>query len=106
MNNETAWTILAGIQDANKRPIFLNDVSIQGAVGRVFGMPVKIDASVGDGEILFGNPSAGYWANVNRAMTMHTEEHVKARETDYMGYAIVDGDVYDSKAFALLKPGA
>jgi hypothetical protein len=39
-------------------------------------------------------------------MTMHTEEHVKPREIDYMGYAIVDGDVYDSKAFALLKPGA
>lgn len=106
VNNETAWTILAGIQDANKRPIFLNDVSVQGAVGRIFGMPVKIDASIGKGEILFGNPSAGYWANVNRAMTMHTEDHVKARETDYMGYAIVDGDVYDSKAFALLKPGA
>lgn len=106
VNNKTAWTVLAGIQDANKRPIFLNDVSMQGAVGRVFGMPVKIDASVGDGEILFGNPSAGYWANVNRAMTMHTEDHVKARETDYMGYAIVDGDVYDSEAFALLKPGA
>lgn len=106
VNNATAWTILAGIQDANKRPIFLNDVSVQGAVGRIFGMPVKIDASIGDGEILFGNPAAGYWANVNRAMTMHTEEHVKQRTTDYMGYAIVDGDVYDSKAFALLKPGA
>ena len=37
---------------------------------------------------------------------MHTEEHVKARTTDYMGYAIVDGDVYDSKAFAMLKPNA
>ena len=106
VNNVTAWTILAGIQDSNKRPIFLNDVSVQGAVGRVFGMPVKIDAAIGDGEILIGNPSAGYWANVNRAMTMHTEDHVKQRETDYMGYAIVDGDVYDSMAFALLKPGA
>lgn len=106
VNNATAWTILAGIQDGNKRPIFLNDVSVQGAVGRVFGMPVKIDAAIGDGEILFGNPTAGYWANVNRAMTMHTEDHVKQRTTDYMGYAIVDGDVYDAKAFALLKPNA
>lgn len=105
-NNKTAWTVLASIQDANKRPIFLNDVSVQGAVGRVLGMPVKIDASIGDGEILIGNPSAGYWANATRAMTMHTEEHVKQRTTDYMGYAIVDGDVYDSQAFAILIPNA
>lgn len=105
VNNKTAWTVLAGIQDANKRPIFLNDVSVQGAVGRIFGMPVKIDAAIGDGEVLFGNASAGYWANVTRSMTMHTEEHVKQRTTDYMGYAIVDGDVYDSMAFSLLKAG-
>ena len=59
-NNKTAWTTLAGIQDGNKRPIFLNDVSVQGAVGRVFGMPVKIDAAVGDGEILIGAANAGY----------------------------------------------
>lgn len=103
VNNKTAWTVLAGIQDANKRPIFLNDVSVQGAVGRIFGMPVKVDAAIGDGEVLFGNPSSGYWANVTRGMTMHTEEHVKQRTTDYMGYAIVDGDVYDSMAFSLLK---
>lgn len=106
VSNATAWTVLAGVQDGNKRPIFLNDVSVQGAVGRVFGLPVKIDASIGEGEILIGNPGAGYWTNVNRAMSLHTEDHVKDRETDYMGYAIVDGDVYDSKAFALLKPGA
>jgi len=106
VNNNTAWTVLAEIKDANKRPIFLTDLSTQGAVGRVYGMPVEIDASLDDGDILFGNAQRGYWANVNRGMTMHSEEHVKKRETDYMGYAIVDGDVYDSKAFAYLKPGA
>lgn len=104
VNNNTAWTVLAEIKDANKRPIFIPDQVSQGAVGRIFGMQIKIDASIGDGEILFGNANRGYWANINRGMTMHTEEHVKARTTDYMGYAIVDGDVYDSKAFALLKP--
>lgn len=104
VNNATAWTVLAEIKDANKRPIFLNDLSVQGAVGRIYGMAVKIDASLEDGDVLIGNAQRGYWANVNRAMTMHTEEHVKARNTDYMGYAIVDGDVYDSKAFAYIKP--
>ena len=106
VNNNTAWTILAEIKDANKRPIFIPDQGAQGAVGRIFGMQIKIDASIGDGEILFGNANRGYWANINRGMTMHTEEHVKARTTDYMGYAIVDGDVYDPMAFALLKPAS
>lgn len=105
-NNTTAWTVLAGIQDANKRPIFLNDVSAQGAVGRIFGMPVKVDASLADGEILIGDPYAGYWANINEDLSMHQEDHVKARKTDYMVYGIVDGDVFDEKAFALIKPGA
>lgn len=105
VNNATAWTVLAGVKDGNEKPIFVSDQITQGAVGRMFGMPVKVDAAIADGEILIGHAFGGYWANVNKAMTMHTEEHVKARTTDYMGYAIVDGDVYDSKAFALLKPG-
>lgn len=105
-NNKTAWTTLAGIQDGNKRPIFLNDVSVQGAVGRVFGMPVKIDASVGDGEILIGSANAGYWANINEDLTMHREDHVKQRKTDYTIYGIVDGDVFDAMAFALVLPEA
>lgn len=103
-NNTTAWTILAEIKDAQKRPIFLTDSASQGAVGRVFGKNVEVDEAIPDGEILIGSPSAGYWANINENMTMHTEEHVKARTTDYMGYAIVDGDVYDEMAFALIMP--
>lgn len=106
VNNATAWTVLAGVKDGNEKPVFVSDQITQGAVGRMFGMPVKVDAAIGEGEILIGNAFGGYWANINKAMTMHTEEHVKARTTDYMGYAIVDGDVYDSKAFALLKPNA
>lgn len=105
-NNTTAWTVLAEIKDAQKRPIFLTDSAAQGAVGRVFGKSVEVDEAIPDGEILIGNPSAGYWANINENMTMHTEDHVKPRTTDYLGYAIVDGDVYDEMAFALVKPGA
>lgn len=102
VNNKTAWTVLAGIKDAQKRPIFLTDQAVQGAVGRVFGLPVKVDPAVADGEILIGDAGDGYVANINEAMTMHTEEHVKARTVDYMGYAIVDGDVLDTQAFALV----
>lgn len=101
-NNATAWTILAEIKDTNKRPIFLDNNIDEGAVARMLGKAVRVDDAMEDGEVLFANAPAGYWANVNQGMTMHTEEHVKARETDYMGYAIVDGDVYDEQAFALV----
>ena len=102
-NNTTVWTILAGIQDANKRSILVPDTAHEGAVGMILGKPVEVDAGLADGEVLFGDAQM-YWANVNEPMTMHNEDHVLERETDYMGYAIVDGDVFDSKAFAYLKP--
>ena len=105
-NNATVWTDLAEIEDGENRPIFVPDQANQGAVGRMFGLPVKVDAALADGEVLVGAANAGYIANINEEMTMHTEEHVKARSTDYMGYAIVDGDVLDTKAFALVKVSA
>lgn len=44
----------------------------------------------------------GYQANVNKDLTVMTEDHVKARNTDYCGYAIADGGVTSTKAHALL----
>jgi hypothetical protein len=58
---------------------------------------------VSDGEILIGNVAKGYVANANENITMYFEDHVKARTTDYMGYAIIDGSVLTTKAFALIK---
>ena len=102
-NNATVWTDLAEIKDGEGRPIFIADQAKQGAVGRMFGLPVKVDAGVAAGEVLIGAAYDGYVANIQEDMTMHTEEHVKARATDYMGYAIVDGNVLDSQAFGLVK---
>lgn len=102
-NNNTAWTVLANVKDAQKRPLFLNDQAQQGAVGRMFGMPVKVDSGIADDVIIIGSPQKGYIANVAQDMTIHMDEHAKARKTDYVGYAVVDGDVISTKAFALLK---
>lgn len=100
-NSTTIWTRLAGILDANKRPIFVPDPTGNGEI-RIFGMLVKEDDSMGDGEVLFSNPSAGYHMNINKEMSMMTEEHVKLRNTDYCGYAIMDGNIVTSQAHALL----
>ena len=100
-NSTTIWTKLASIVDANKRPIFLADPTGNGQI-RILGMAVKEDDSMNDGEILISNPSDGYHMNINKEMTMMTEDHVKERKTDYCGYAIMDGNIITDKAHVLL----
>lgn len=100
-NSATIWNKIANIVDANKRPIFMPDPTSGGY--RVLGMEVKEDDSMSDGEILLSNAFAGYHANINKEMTMMTEDHVKDRKTDYCGYAIMDGNAITNKAHALLK---
>lgn len=100
-NSDTIWTKLAGILDKNGRPIFVSDTTTNGKI-RILGMQTEEDDSMKDGEILFSNASVGYHMNINKEMSMMTEEHVKTRKTDYCGYAIMDGNIVTSKAHALL----
>ncbi len=100
-NSRTVWNQLANVVDANKRPLFIPDPTNQG-VFRILGMVVKEDDSMKDGEILFSNAKDGYHMNINKEISMMTEEHVKKRRTDYCGYAIMDGNIMTSKAHALL----
>lgn len=100
-NNATIWNTLANLKDDVGRPLFIPDVT-SGGVGRMFGYTVKADGSLKEGEILFGNADRGYILNTNEPMKLVTEDHAKTRETDYVAYEIVDGDVYETKAFALL----
>ncbi len=100
---DTIWTQMATIKDNNGRPILISDVVNGQGVIRVLGIPVKEDDSMSEGEILFSNPSRGYSANVNKEISVTTENHAKLRNTDYCAYAIVDGGVISYKAHALLK---
>lgn len=101
-NSFTIWNKIAMIMDQNKRPLFVPDVTGSGQF-RILGMPVKEDDSMQDGEILLSNASDGYHLNVNKEISMMTEDHIKARSTDYVGYGIMDGNVVTGKAHALLK---
>lgn len=100
-NSETIWKKVANITDKNGRAIFIPDPTTGGY--RVLGMEVKEDDSMQDGEILMSNAAEGYHMNVNKEMSMTTEEHAKGRKTDYCGYAIMDGNALTTKAHALLK---
>lgn len=104
-NPTTVWNELANVKDQNGRPIMIAD-PINGGVMRIFGLPVKQDDSLLDGQILLGNAGQGYAANVNKDITLETENHAKKRTTDYCGYAIVDGGVLSTGMFALLETGS
>ena len=65
-------------------------------------MPVKEDDSMQNGEILMSNAYSGYHMNINKEVSMMTEDHVKEHLTDYVGYGIMDGNIITSKAHALL----
>lgn len=101
-NSTTIWDELANIVDGNGKPIFVPD-PVNTGVYRIFGMAVKEDDSMLDGEVLLSSPFVGYAANMNKEMSVMTEEHVKARTVDYCAYAIVDGGVTSTKAHALLE---
>lgn len=103
-NNSTIWNNLATMVDGNGRPLFIPDVT-SGGVGKMLGFTVKAEGSLRNGEILFGNANKGYIMNTNEPMKLVTEDHAKPRETDYVAYEIVDGDVYEPQAFALLRNG-
>lgn len=96
------WDVLATLKDNDGRPLFIPDVTT-GGIGRMFGLTVKEEDSVPEGGILLGNVARGYAMNANEDISIYTEDHVKQRRTDYMGYAIVDGDVLSTKAFAYIK---
>ncbi len=104
-NSVTIWTNLATVMDANKRPLFVADVT-SGGLFRILGMPVKEDDSMQNGEILMSNAYSGYHMNINKEVSMMTEDHVKDRKTDYVGYGIMDGNIITSKAHALLTKKA
>ena len=82
--------------------MFISDAQA-GGVGRIFGLSVKEEDGMLDGEILMSNAQSGYLANINKTITLAAEDHIKDRVTDYAAYGIVDGDVVTTKAHALLR---
>lgn len=100
--SETIWNQLATIKDTTGRPIFIPSPDNSG-IGRLFGTIIKEEDAVPLGELLVGDMARGYAANINEEITLDEEDHKKKRFTDYLGYAIVDGDVMTTKAFAVLK---
>lgn len=100
-NNATIWNVLANILDKNGRPLFVADPT-SGGVGRIFGLVVESEDSIKDNEALIGKAD-NFVININEPMKLVTEQHAKARTTDFVAYTIWDGACLDEKAFVHLK---
>ena len=100
-NSKTIWTQLAAIKDTTKRPIFAASIGT-GGLGNILGAPVKADAGVPDGTVLLAAPSE-YILNISQPFMLATEDHAKARTTDYVGYLVADADLRDPLAVAVLE---
>ena len=101
-NAATIWNRLANVLDEMGRPVFIPDAT-SGGVGRIFGIVVEEEDAVPADAVLLANMADGYACNVNEDITMYQEDHIKERTTDYMGYALIDGQPLTTKAFAYLK---
>lgn len=104
-NSDMIWNHLAQIKDTTERPLFIPDPTT-GGVGRILGKLVKEDDSIASKDLLIGNVKKGYSMNINENVTLYRDEKVKARQTEYMSYAIVDGDVLTTKAFVIITEAA
>lgn len=100
--NDFIWNTLANIKDSNGRPYFIADV-MSGGVGRLFGHVVYEEDAIPANAMLLANVGQGYLMNVQEDISLMQDEHMTKRTTTYMGYAILDGKVRTTKAFAYLK---
>lgn len=103
-NSKTIWNQLANIVDGQGRPLFIAS-PINGGVGSILGLVVKPDAGVNDGDVLIADVADTVVVNINQALTVATEDHVKGRSTDYGAYAIADAGLLTTKGAALLTAG-
>lgn len=103
--NSFIWNTLANLLDETGRPYFIADV-ISGGVGRLFGHVVYEEDAVPDNAMLLANVARGYRMNVQEEISLLRDEYMTKRQTEFMGYAILDGKPITTKAFVYLKKSA
>ncbi|WP_461213864.1 phage major capsid protein [Lacticaseibacillus sp. GG6-2] len=100
-NSKTIWNQLANIVDGQGRPLFVPNLNA-GGVGNILGIVVKPDAGAADGDVLIADAPDTLVVNINQALTVAMEDHVKGRTTDYGAYAIADAGLLTTKGAVLL----
>lgn len=104
-NSNTIWNDIAGLQDKVGRPYFIestqnDDPSVQ---GRIYGKVVKLDDTLADGVILYGDPDV-VEANMFQDVQMASVVDVLngTFETVHAAYALFDCALGDTRAWGLI----
>ena len=98
-NSNTIWNGLFGIQDANKRPIFLPaQTDDPRTVGRIYGAAVKEDENVPDNTAYIGVPAA-LLANNFEDIYISNQQEAKTFNSIIGGYSLFDAGLENPKAF-------
>ena len=102
MNNAALYNLFYGMQDANKRPIFIADPKAEN-IGKILGFPVVVDDYLPADTIIFGNFNyMGY--NMPEGITIEAsrESSFKSGLIDYRAIAVCDCKPIVPEAFIKL----
>lgn len=102
MNNAALHNLFYGMQDANKRPIFIADPKAEN-IGKILGFPVVVDDYLPTDTIIFGNFNyMGY--NMPEGITIEAsrESSFKSGLIDYRAIAVCDCKPIVPEAFIKL----
>ncbi|EGQ4325873.1 TPA: phage major capsid protein [Staphylococcus pseudintermedius] len=102
MSNATLYNTVYGVQDGNKRPIFVQDAQREN-VGYIFGKPVIIDDNIEDGTIILGDFNyVGYNLPQGVMLESSRESSFRSGLIDYRALAIADTRLLVDEAFVKL----
>lgn len=103
MNNKTLYNVFYGMEDNNKRPIFIADPKNEN-VGKILGFDIVIDDNIDDNVAYLGNYSKylGYNMPMGISLESSRESSFKSGLIDYRAMAIADCKPLISEAFVKL----
>ncbi|EGQ2676694.1 phage major capsid protein [Staphylococcus pseudintermedius] len=102
MSNATLYNTVYGVEDGNKRPIFVQDAQ-RDNVGYIFGKPVIIDDNIEDGTIILGDFNyVGYNLPQGIMLESSRESSFRSGLIDYRAMAVADTRVLVDDAFVKL----
>ena len=100
VNYATLYNQLVSMTDTTGRPLFQPNMQA-GAMGVLLGGTVKIEESLGAGEILIGDSKKIVY-NMVQDIMVETDRDIGTHTHIYSGYARGEGALIDDKAFSLV----
>lgn len=103
MNNSTLYSVFYGMEDGNKRPIFIADPKEE-SVGKILGFDVVIDDNIADNVAYLGNYAKYLGYNLPSGITIESskDSSFKSGRIDYRAMAVADCKPIITEAFVKL----